>query len=61
MTTEQRVRTMSKRPRVDHLKAHGWQRLGYRGSQTWIWPPYPRRFFTLAAAIRNQLDSEDTT
>jgi hypothetical protein len=58
MTAEQSVRAMSKRERVDYLKAHGWQRLGYRGSQTWIRPAESWRFFTLAAAIRNELDSE---
>ena len=58
MTTEQRARAMSKRERVDYLKAHGWQRLGSRReAQTWIRPPEAWRFFTLAAAIRNELDS----
>jgi hypothetical protein len=57
MTVEQRARTMTKRERVDYLKTHGWQRLGYRGSQTWIRPAESWRFFTLAAAIRNELDS----
>jgi hypothetical protein len=52
---------MSKRQRVDHLKTHGWHRLGYRGSQTWIRPAESWRFFTLAAAIRNQLDCEATS
>jgi hypothetical protein len=61
MTVEQQVRAMSKRQRVDHLKTHGWQRLGYRGSQTWIRPAESWRFFTLAAAIRNQLDCEATS
>ena len=59
MTVEQRARTMTKRERVDYLKAHGWQRLGYRGSQTWIRQAEAWRFFTLAAAIRNELNSED--
>jgi hypothetical protein len=59
MTIEQQARAMSKGQRVDHLKAHGWRRLGYRGSQTWIRPAESWRFFTLAAAIRNELDSED--
>ncbi len=61
MNTEQLVRAMSKRERVGYLKAHGWQRLGYHGAQSWISPAGPSwAFYTLAAAIRNALDYEVT-
>jgi hypothetical protein len=58
MTTQQRAQAMTKRERVDYLKAHGWHRFSSRGSQTWIWRAESRRFFTLAAAIRVQLEME---
>jgi hypothetical protein len=53
---EAAARAMTKRERVDHLKAHGWRRIG---SQSWRAPEQAdHSSYTLAAAIRTQLDRQ---
>jgi hypothetical protein len=53
---KQRALAMTKRERVDYLKAHGWRCVDSGGSQQWVivdgW------VFTLAEAILDQLGSE---
>jgi hypothetical protein len=54
---EASARAMPKPERVAHLRQRGWHRIGYRGSQCWQSPDPAEHhtFYTLAAAIREQL------
>lgn len=55
MSVETTVRAMTRAEKVAYLKAHGWHRISWRGSQTWQPPGDPAGFYTLAAAIRTAL------
>jgi hypothetical protein len=56
---EAAARAMNKSERVYHLKAHGWTRISSGGPQSWRAPQdADHAAYTLAAAIRRQLDRE---
>jgi hypothetical protein len=59
-TIEAAVRAMTRPERVAHLRAHSWERIGYSGAQAWRSPDPEEHatFYTLAAAIREQLRRE---
>jgi hypothetical protein len=52
---EAAARAMTRRERVDYLRAHGWHRFDSQGSQRWGFDGW---VYSLAAAIRVQLDAE---
>lgn len=58
MSVETTVRAMTRAEKVAYLKAHGWHRISWRGSQTWQPPGDPPAVYTLAAAIRTALQQE---
>jgi hypothetical protein len=56
-TVEASARAMAKPQRIAYLRDHGWHRISYRGAQSWLSPDPDghRAWYTLAAAIREQL------
>jgi hypothetical protein len=60
-TIEAAVRAMARPERVAHLRARGWHLIGYSGApQRWLSPDPQEHatFYTLAAAIREQVRRE---